>query len=204
MNTIFSLAGGAAAVVIALLLNLGYVYKTSCPSGTSWHYSALDDVIPYTRQAAAPCHTHSATRLALSAIGIAKVKETSGTGASATADKANQQAADTLREATAVITAEYARQRSLVAQFQNGNLTMAERRARFAKGIEGTITGFRETKNRLDVRCPARQTRTSSRHVACSRGGLPCKRGCSECCYMRLHLNGRQRRMRSCGHLCRS
>ncbi len=154
MNTIFSLAGGAAAVVIALLLNAGYVYKTTCPSGTSWHYSALDDVIPYTRQAAAPCHTHSATRVALSSIGIAKIREAPEAKANTSAEKANQQAADTLRYATTAITSEYAHQRSLVAEIQDSRRTVTERRAKVRNLFIGEMTRFQAVKLQLDRPVP--------------------------------------------------
>src|SRR6266508_2071649 len=61
--------------IAALLLNGGYVYKTSCPlaSGgtqTTWTYG-IDDILPYIRHTSEPCTAHTGTRLVLSAIGIA-------------------------------------------------------------------------------------------------------------------------------------
>jgi hypothetical protein len=153
MNIIGSIVGGALLVLAALLVNAGYVYKTSCPSGTSWHYS-LDDSIPYTRQAAEPCHIHSATRVALSSIGVAKIKDTPEAEASTTGEVANQRAADTLRSATSDITAEYAQEQSLVTQIQNKEGSTAERQAKAAQLVIGEMTHFRAIKSRLDRPVP--------------------------------------------------
>lgn len=68
-----------AASVVVFLANGGYVYKTTCPlpaggSQSSWTW-AIDDVIPYTRQTAAPCVSHSGARLLLSALGISPLHD---------------------------------------------------------------------------------------------------------------------------------
>jgi hypothetical protein len=72
-STIAGLLTGAGVVLVLLLVNGGFVYKTTCPlaSGgtqTSWTW-AINDIIPYTRSTSPPCSSHTATRLLLSTVG---------------------------------------------------------------------------------------------------------------------------------------
>jgi hypothetical protein len=53
------LLGGVAVALVIILINTGYIYKTTCqtPSGgseSSWSYN-IDDILPYSRSASPPC-----------------------------------------------------------------------------------------------------------------------------------------------------
>ena len=113
MKSLASILGGIAFVAVLLLVNGGYVYKTTCPlaSGSNqvtWSYG-INDLVPYIRSTDPPCRSHTTTRLALSVIGIWPLGHGT-TQASPTA--ADHAAADSLQTATAAITAEYARERT--------------------------------------------------------------------------------------------
>ena len=77
----------AIGVVTAfLVVNGGYVDKTTCPGGgggtqTSWSWG-IDDIIPYSRTTTPPCVSHTATRLLISWVGISSLNS----GATKTTD----------------------------------------------------------------------------------------------------------------------
>jgi len=90
-----SLIGSLSALGIlglVVLVNGGYVYRTSCPRAdgrveTSWQWR-INDVIPYLGYSVSDCQSHTATRELLSAVGIWKLNgHVSSSGA------ANQEAA---------------------------------------------------------------------------------------------------------------
>ena len=81
LTRLLGIAAGSVVVLVLLVVNGGYVYKTTCPNSggsetTSWVYG-IDDVLPYTRSTSPPCYSHTATRLLLSSIGIAPLKAAS-------------------------------------------------------------------------------------------------------------------------------
>lgn len=148
-----------AGLTAFLLINLGYVYKTSCPlaSGgkqTSWTWT-INDILPYIRKTEPPCEAHTATRLLVSVIGIAPL----GSGdRKATADampsKADQRAADSLRYATAGITSEYVRERSLTSSITASGVARKERLRRLFALVRAGVTRFQGIKTRLDQPVP--------------------------------------------------
>lgn len=77
MTRIAGLLSGVAVVLVIVLVNGGYVYKTTCqqPNGsttTGWDYR-INDVIPYFGFSQSGCKAHTATREVLSAIGLWKL-----------------------------------------------------------------------------------------------------------------------------------
>ena len=74
--------GAATAVsvlVVLLVVNGGYVYRTQCPhvdgsTETSWRYG-ISDIVPYVGYSQSGCQVHTATRLLLDAIGIWKLHD---------------------------------------------------------------------------------------------------------------------------------
>jgi hypothetical protein len=146
--------GGVAVVVAFLLINGGYVYKTTCPlasgsSETSWTYNILD-IIPYTRDTKPPCSSHTATRLALSWIGIWPLEH--GTKAKAITP-ADRTAAENLREATSAIVAEYARERTVGASLTNETNTKgltAATRQKFIRLVNDGSAKYQVIKDEVD------------------------------------------------------
>ncbi len=104
MGYVASLLGGAAVIVALVLVNGGYVYKTTCPlasggSQTSWTYG-INDIVPYIRKTKAPCYSHTGTRLALSWVGIRPLGHSTKSKAITAEDRA---AADSLQVATTTL-----------------------------------------------------------------------------------------------------
>jgi hypothetical protein len=75
---ILGAAGGLimalVVLTVAVLVNGGFVYKTSCATAdghtiTHWSY-AISDVIPYIGYAESGCQSHTGTRELLSAVGV--------------------------------------------------------------------------------------------------------------------------------------
>jgi len=146
--------GGVAVVVALLLVNGGYVYKTTCPlasggSQSSWTYG-INDIIPYIRKTSPPCRSHTGTRLALSGIGIWPLGH--GTKAE-TLTTEDQKAVRSLQVATAEITREYARERRFTAALRREarakGVTPAIR-AKIARGMSDTIAALQAIKDKLD------------------------------------------------------
>ena len=128
---------GAGAVAAVLLVNGGYIYKTSCPlsSGgtqTSWTYG-INDLLPYIRSTSAPCTSHTATRLALSAIGIARIANP------ASATKTDVLGARALGAVTAAINSEYALERRQITQLKKKSGLSQARRSSLAHQEIGLV-----------------------------------------------------------------
>jgi len=110
------LAVGTFVVLALLVVNGGYVYKTTCPnasggSTTGWTYG-INDVLPYIRTTSAPCSSHTATRLLVSAVGIAPLGHHASFSA---ADMHKDQTlATTLGSVNAAINHEYATERAMI------------------------------------------------------------------------------------------
>lgn len=108
-------AVGTVVILALLVVNGGYVYKTTCPnasggSTTGWTYG-INDVLPYIRTTSAPCSSHTATRLLVSAVGIAPLGHHASFSA---ADmRKNQTLATTLGSVNAAINREYATERAM-------------------------------------------------------------------------------------------
>ena len=70
---------GAAILVAVLLANGGYVYRTQCPhlggsTETDWSYR-IYAIFPYIGYSRTGCEVHTATRIALDAIGLWKIHD---------------------------------------------------------------------------------------------------------------------------------
>jgi hypothetical protein len=146
--------GGVIGVVAVVLINGGYVYKTTCPlaSGgtqTSWTWG-INDIVPYIRNTTAPCYSHTGTRLALSGIGIWPLGHSTE---AKTDSRKNRAAAESLRVATASITTEYARERTATAAFireaKAKGLTPVVRQ-RLIRLFNRSIAEFQAIKDSLD------------------------------------------------------
>ncbi len=83
-SVVGSLFGIASVVLIGaaiLLLNGGYVYRTQCPrvggsTETDWSYRIFA-IVPYLGYSRSGCQVHTATRIALDAVGIWKLHDRS-------------------------------------------------------------------------------------------------------------------------------
>lgn len=69
-----ALVGFVLVALLVLAVNGGYVYRTQCAGAngsteTDWTYK-IDQVIPYLGYSKTGCASHSATRVALDAVGI--------------------------------------------------------------------------------------------------------------------------------------
>lgn len=107
--------GAIAVAVVFLAANGGYVYKTTCPlpaggKESSWTY-AINDILPYIRQTSAPCESHTATRLLLSAVGIARLGSRHAASNPSSSGVADTRIVKSLAAATSAIDAEFARER---------------------------------------------------------------------------------------------
>jgi hypothetical protein len=151
---IVPLIGGALFVLALVAINGGYVYRTDCPkptggSDSSWSYN-INDIIPYTRSADAPCSTHSLSRLALSWTGIWSLGHTVKPVTITAADK---QAAVVLGAATKAVSTEYARETTASAaitqEIKAKGATQAVE-AKLASLIKGSITKWNGIKARVD------------------------------------------------------
>ena len=96
--------GSAAVLAVVAAVNLGYLYKTACPTGTHWSWT-INDVVPYTRTANAPCVSHSAGRLLVSWVGISKL------GGSRSVDAADSAFVKQTSGVLSDISTEFARER---------------------------------------------------------------------------------------------
>jgi hypothetical protein len=80
MRLLSSLGGALGVVlvvVVIVLVNGGYVYRTQCPhlqgsTETSWSYH-INDIAPYVGYSRSGCQVHTATRLALDWVGVWKL-----------------------------------------------------------------------------------------------------------------------------------
>jgi hypothetical protein len=144
-----------AGLSLFLLINGGYVYKTTCPlpSGgkqSSWTWT-INDILPYIRQTEEPCTSHTATRLFVSAVGIAPLDSEQDQAALDTSKVTAGDAlgADSLRDATAAINAEFDRERAAASRLKDGFETTSGKRE-VAAFIVTTVTEYRRIKTRLD------------------------------------------------------
>jgi hypothetical protein len=145
-------------VVVFLPVNGGYVYRTKCPlaSGgtqTKWTYG-IDDILPYIRSTSPPCHSHTGTRLVISAMGISPIHDDDSTAVSKTnITPADKSAAEALATATSSISAEYDRERRAVAPlqaaFKSQGLT-PELRQKFIVLFETALRRYLAIKQGLD------------------------------------------------------
>lgn len=92
MTRIAGFFSAFAVVLVIVLVNGGYVYKTTCqqPNGsttTGWEYR-INDVVPYFGFSQSGCTAHTATREVLSAIGLWKLKSGTSRGDTANAHAA--------------------------------------------------------------------------------------------------------------------
>jgi hypothetical protein len=92
-----SLIGSLSALGVlglVVLVNGGYVYRTSCPRAdghveTSWQWR-INDVIPYLGYSVSDCQSHTATRELLSAVGVWKLRSHISTSTAANQAAATQ------------------------------------------------------------------------------------------------------------------
>lgn len=146
--------GGLFIVVVVLVANGGYVYKTTCPTSaggtqTSWTYN-INDVIPYVDSASAPCVSHTATRLLISAIGIAPLGHHEAQYSSAEISE-NKALATAIATTNRLIEGEYAYERTQTTKMKA--LAAKNRPAALAFAvlmIRGGITRFNSFKGQLD------------------------------------------------------
>lgn len=153
-NSIVSLVGGVALLLTLLLVNGGYIYKTSCPlsSGgtqTNWTYG-IDDIVPYVRSTSPPCSDHTGTRLLLSAVGIWPLGK--GTAAQ-TITPSDLAAAGVLEVATSAINLEFAQERTQMApitrKIDDLGLT-AGNRQELVGAIERSVVVFQRIQGALN------------------------------------------------------
>ena len=90
MGLLARLMGGAALLGAILLVNGGYVYRTQCPQvggsiETDWTYR-IYAVVPYLGYSRSGCEVHTATRIALDAIGVWKIHNAPSAVAAITTD----------------------------------------------------------------------------------------------------------------------
>jgi len=79
------LASVLGVLLVFLLVNGGYVYRTECPRAggsteTDWSYR-IYQFIPYLGYSRSGCESHTATRVALDAIGVWKLDDDEGVSA---------------------------------------------------------------------------------------------------------------------------
>ncbi|TMC50039.1 MAG: hypothetical protein E6J20_17635 [Chloroflexi bacterium] len=154
MLMIIPLIGGALFFLAVIAINGGYVYKTTCPRPTggndsSWSYN-IDDIVPYTRTVSPPCSTHSASRLALSWVGIWSLGHGATPVKITTADK---QEAVALGAATKATADEYARENAASAAITKEMQAKGVTRAledKLVAFVKGSITKWGAIKARVD------------------------------------------------------
>jgi hypothetical protein len=179
-----ALLGGVAFFVAIVLINGGYIYKTTCPTPTggsesSWSYN-IDDVIPYSRSAPAPCSTHSVSRLALSWTGIWSLGHTATPVKITAADK---QAAVVLGAATKATSTEFAREKSASAaitkEMKAKGVTQAVE-AKLVSLIKGSITKWEPSKPE-SISQLRRPTSSCLKRGSCSQRTSATKRRATNC-----------------------
>jgi hypothetical protein len=82
MRWVTSLAGLGVALVLVtvfIFVNGGYVYRTQCPRvggsvETDWTYQ-INAILPYIGYSRSNCAVHTATRVALDAVGVWKIDD---------------------------------------------------------------------------------------------------------------------------------
>lgn len=146
---------GAVVVVAVVLVNGGYVYETTCPlaSGatqSSWTYG-INDIIPYIRSTTPPCYSHTATRLALSWVGIAPLSHSTRPKTITAADR---QAASFLAIAVSATSTEYAQEtvaaKALTQEMRAKGVTPALRQ-KLIRLINEATAAWRRIKATLDA-----------------------------------------------------
>jgi hypothetical protein len=155
MRYLAGFLGGAVVLAAVLIINGGFVYKTTCPTPTgghttSWTYG-IDDIVPYTRKTDPPCYSHTGTRLLLSAVRIWPLAN--GTAKTNPVTATDRAAAESLGTAVSAISTEYTRERKLVASLTSEaraqGVTPAVRR-RFVRLLAGTVAALESIKSRVD------------------------------------------------------
>lgn len=156
-------ATGTLTAFVIAAVNGGYVYKTTCPmpsgaTSTSWTYG-IDDVLPYIRQVSEPCETHTASRLALSAIGIAPLHGSKRDVPNASTARADARAARDFAKSEAAIITEFQREvlvaAGLTAQLNSGKLSRQEMAAKFKPVLLETVVNMRRILSAASAAPPA-------------------------------------------------
>jgi len=148
------ISGAGVAVVVVVLFvvaNGGYVYKTTCPnpdgsSTTSWTYG-IDDILPYIRSTSPPCVSHTATRLLLSVTGVWKLHSGGGgTSASSASSATDASGAAALGAVTKRISQEFATERretaAVLAKGKSGQLSRTAELAAIVAGLRAASARF--------------------------------------------------------------
>jgi hypothetical protein len=91
---------GALFLMAALAVNAGYIYRVDCPRANGstereWTYQ-LNSVIPYFAYSRSGCETHSATRVALSSVGLWKIGGGGGGGGGSAGNSSEDHTAEYL------------------------------------------------------------------------------------------------------------
>jgi hypothetical protein len=118
-------------LTVAVLVNGGFVYKTSCATAdghtvTHWSY-AISDVIPYIGYAESGCQSHTATRELLSAVGVWPLgsKHTANAGSGHTLVSSDDYAVG-LRADINAITGIYSDEKTAAAKLEAAGVTASK------------------------------------------------------------------------------